>query len=360
MHRIAAFTIALGPASLQQARLLRATFKASHPDIPFLLIDGAVYARLTLQPGAAHAGEIMTMRAVIGRYLSRHVARLIYLDADILILAPLLRLVDDSGDRNEREPVLLTGDIAESAARSSLPAINAGVLASTSPRFWWLWTQIIESHLLPLVGNFFDQFALRVLAQSKALPCTLLPEPIEGDFYNIAVFNAPGDWRRDGEWLMKGDARVRLWHWAGYGVKPGLSALPPPAQPLALKRIEDGHRLEAATRAADAALFEALFAEEALLPFFQERTAELASMGTTLLEGEIPVTFNGFDQKPIRPPEDLWGTDVPAVWDTLRPVPEGFHRRLLPNAPRYLYARSEERLHESDVERYDKALWAEG
>ncbi|SDT97984.1 hypothetical protein SAMN05444156_1222 [Verrucomicrobium sp. GAS474] len=354
-----AFTIAIGPEAVRQARLLRATFKAAHPDIPFLLVDGPLYARLTLQPGVAHAGEIMTMRAVIGRYLSRHAARIAYFDADILIFAPLPHFFPE----NEvgAPGVVLTGDFGHSASVGmTFPLVNAGALSASDPRFWWLWTHLIEGRLLPLVGNFFDQYALRLMASvgtpDWTVPCTVLPEAAERDYYNVGAFDAPGEWRREGSALHKGEARVRLWHWAGYGTKPGIEALPAPAQDLLRERMREGHRNESATLAADHALFEALFIDALLLPFYEERTAELSKIATLTLDGTVPTSFG--KAATIQPPDDLWGTDVPAVWDTLRPLPEGFHRRLLPNGPRYLYARSEERLHAPDVERYDRALWS--
>ncbi len=50
----------------------------------------------------------------------------------------------------------------------------------------------------------------------------------------------------------------------------------------------------------------------------------------------------------------LYGTDAPESWDGLRPPPPGFHRRLLPRANRYLYAREEARLHAPDADALDR------
>ncbi|HEY8966021.1 MAG TPA: hypothetical protein VIM58_06235 [Candidatus Methylacidiphilales bacterium] len=353
MIPVLAFTIAVGNEAMRQARLLRTTFKAVHPEIPFLVVDAALYARVARQPGVAQPGEIMAMRAWVGRHLSAFATRVAYLDADVLVLSPLDPLLGPGGPA-----VRLTRDIAAAGGEGKPPPVNAGVLSAADPLFWIAWTRLIEERLLPLIGNFFDQFTLRLMAWSKEGPlcCTLLPEVEAGDFLNIAAREAPGEWGRDGAFLTKGTARVRLWHWAGHWIKPGLDSLPPPAQELARERIAQGKKNEAGTAAADAALLDGLFAPEKLEPFFAARTAEIAASRPQPLIGMLPPVDAG--GKPIPHPDDLWGSDLPAAWEAVRPAPPGFHRRLLPQAPRWLYARSEARLHAPDVERYAKPFWA--
>lgn len=335
MATTVAFTIALGNKASAGARLTRRTFKAVHPDIPFFIIEGEFYHFFAQQQMAAHPGEIMGLRAMVGYFLALAFDRVLYFDADVLVVSPLPRLVEGP------EPVVLTNDVPECHYGIPAPLINAGVLAASPPSFWRNWMLAIYAHLLPVIGNFFDQFILRVLCQGGSFPYVLLPEKEEKDYYNISHRHEPGEWRlRDGL-LYQGEARVRLWHWAGFSIKPTLADLPPPvaeAVGVRLAAVGPGDRME------EMDLLRAAIRQngEAFLKII---AGDMQSMRTFCLDGISVATI-------VYP--DLYGTDVPAVWDALRPLPEGFHRRLLPKAGRFLYAREEARLHEADIAALDR------
>ncbi len=339
---VAAFTIAYGKEAVASARLLRATFKALHPDVPFFVVDEACWPFFARQPKAAHAGEIASLRALAGYFLALCFDRVVYFDADILLLSPVPRLLEQ---REGEAPVLLTHD-KESFNYSlpELPRVNAGVLASSQTDFWLLWATTLYSNALRVVGGFFDQFALRLLAHRNAFPYLLLPEH-EAGYHNIGYLEVPGVWRREGEAVFKGTSPVLLWHWAGYGKKPSPAYLPDPVRAVASVRLEQARTMSLPPyEEENRSLHAAIAAHGATFHAFIER--ELQALPFACIDDIRFANRN--------PPPGLFACDAPAGWEALRPVPPHLHRRLLPNAPRYLYALSEERLHEPDVEAYDR------
>lgn len=334
MPNTVAFTIALGDAAREGARLTRRTFQAVHPDIPFFIIEGDFYRFFAQQETAGHAGEIVALRTLVGYFLALAFDRVVYLDSDVLVISPLPRLVEGS------DPVTLTNDLRQSTYGVSTPLINAGVLAASSAPFWGDWMLSLYAYLLPISEHFFDQFILRVLCENRAFPYVLLPEREEKDYYNLTYREEPGEWRWDGGALHKGEGRVRLWHWAGHRGKPTLAELPPPVRAAVEARL--------AAPSSDG------MAEEGLLkdvirrngePFLKMVVAEFQKLESVCFEGEV---------SPPSPHPGIYGTDAPESWDGLRPPPPGFHRRLLPRANRYLYAREEARLHAPDADALDR------
>jgi len=339
----AAFTIAYGKEAVASARLLRATFKAVHPDVPFFLLDGAFWPFLARQPRPATVGEIVSLRTLAGYFLAQQFERVVYFDADVLLLAPVPRLLEQ---RAGEAPVLLTRD--KKGFDYSLPGhplVNAGVLASSLPGFWLTWAMTVYGTATRLAGNFFDQFALRFLAHQQAFPHLLLPD--EEDYHNIGYLDlADAPWRREGEEVFRGDRRVRVWHWAGYAKKPSTAQLPPPVREVALARLARAQQMGLPDyEAENRPLLDAVADPARTAPFHAFLEKEFREAFFQCLDG---LSF------PMPTPEGLFGCDAPAGWEALRAVPEGLHRRLLPNAPRYLYARSEERLWRDDVARYDQ------
>jgi hypothetical protein len=335
MASTVAFTIALGAEAVAAAALARRTFQACHPGVPFFIVTGEYYRFFARQPFAGHAGEIMGLRAMAGWFLGLSFDRVVYVDSDVLVLEPVPRLVDGP------EPVVLTNDVAICDYGIPAPKVNAGVLASASADFWQHWMVSIYSHLLPISGNFFDQLVLRLLCEKRAFPHILLPEKEERDFYNIACHDEPGEWTFAGGIVRKGDARVRLWHWAGYAKKPTLDALPPPVAEAVRPRLD-------APPSVDPVWEENLFLavlERNGPSFLDLMTREISTLSSRIIDG-----------LKVKGPEfpGLYGSEVPAAWDILRPLPEGFHRRLLPQAGRYVYAREKKRLLAPDVAFVDR------
>lgn len=337
-----AFTIARGRHAVSAARLLRATFEAAHPDVPFFLIEDEAYAFFARQREVAHVAEIVSLRTMIGYFLSLHFPRVIYLDADVLVLDRLERLLDWPAPAE----AVVTRDVASYDYGMDAPLINAGVLAASSSRFWKTWMTAIYSCLIPVGPNFFDQFSLRLLARTGAIPLHFLPEREERDFYNIAYRDHPGDWALDDDpadpHVRKGDARVRLWHWAGDTSKTSLDALPEPVRRAAMARVEQS---KGRTSYEEENRLLRLLLDTAGSTFGEMMEREFAALET--------VAVDGFTFRDRTPPPGLYVSDAPAAWDARRPPVPGLHRRLLSHAPRYVYARDPERLLEPDVDALD-------
>ncbi len=336
MPSTVAFTIALGGEANAAAALTRKTFLANHPGIPFFIISGPFYSFFALRPGAGHGGEITALRAMIGSFLSFSFERVIYLDADVLVLAPLPWLVEST------DPVTLTNDVATcDYGGMPAPRANAGVIAASDRSFWRLWMLCIYSFFLPITGAFFDQFILRLMLARREIPFVLLPERENKDYYNITYHEHPGEWSVDGEILRKGDARVRLWHWAGYARKTAFEFLPQPVRVMTARQLK---RPETGSREQDEHLLRSLLVQYGE-PFLDSIAREIGEIQTNCLEG---ITIEGRATL-----EGVYGTDTPAGWDQLRALPPGFHRRFLPNAPRFVYSRDEARLRAPDVDALD-------
>ncbi|SDT99347.1 hypothetical protein SAMN05444156_1313 [Verrucomicrobium sp. GAS474] len=347
---VAAFTIAYGKEAVTQARLLRATFKVSHPEIPLFVVDESFWPFFARQPRAAHTGEISALRTLVGHFLGLCFDRVVYFDADVLILAPIPRLLEA---RAGEPAVLLTRDKASfNYGNAGLPSVNSGIVASSNPDFWLIWAMTIYSSAPRLVGNFFDQFTLRLLALQNAFPHLIVPDREEGEYHNIGYLDLDESlhpWRREGDAAFKGDARIRIWHWAGYGNKPSPFHLPAPLREVAMARLEQARAMQLPP-----------YEEENRALHAATRSQPLADQFYALVENEFrSLPFDHLDSLnfPHRtPPPGLFGCDAPAAWESLRIVPPHLHRRLLPHGPRYLYALSEERLREADVEAYDRPL----
>lgn len=327
-----AFTIAFGREAGLAARALRATFQAHNPGVPFLLVDEEFLPFFTRQPGFAYPGEITALRAVVGYFLSLSFPRVVWLDADILVLAPLTRLVDGP------DPVVLTRDTASADPLHLSPEINVGALAAADPGFWRSWMTAAYSFVVPPLGAFFDQYSLRLLCRQPGFVHRLLPDDGDGDHYNVTYRDHPGEWRREGDAVFKGDARVRLWHWAGAGGKAAFDRLPDPV----LQAARAGGVLERPPSSDNPLLANLL---PRMRPFHGLLREAFRHLPTTFFEG---FAYN----KPL-PHPGLFISDLPAAWDAFRPDEPGVHRRLLPRAPRYVYAHDPERLRQPDVDALD-------
>jgi hypothetical protein len=226
------------------------------------------------------------------------------------------------------------------------PVLNAGILAASTPRFWRTWMTMVYSCLVPLAGNFFDQFALRLLAQNPAVPTLILPEEAERDYYNIGYRDHPGEWALAGgpgdPHVRKGDARVRLWHWAGATSKTSLEALPEPVRRTVLARVAQGR---GRTHYGEENRLLRLLLDAYGASFGQMIEQEFAALET--------LPMDGFTFRNRIPPAGLYASEAPAAWDARRSLIPGLHRRLVPRAPRYIYARDPERLLQPDVDALD-------
>jgi len=331
MEPIGAFTIAIGPAAAELARGCRATFKAFHPEIPFHVIDEEAYLWFARQDRVANPGEIMSMRTLIGHLLSRRYRRLIYLDADTIVFGRLDALVDSTA------PLTVTRDL-ETPFPGALP-INAGVLAASGTEVWRIWMTEIYSRLILIVGNFLDQYALRELCREGRVGFEWVPERERRVFYNFSVAEWEGEWSGEDGVLRRGDAVVKIWHFAGKWANKGWQHLPPAAARLAEEHRERGMALDRAEAESDA-LNRWLGAREA--EFLAETEAFFRALPTRIDDvvdpaiGFLPGYYIG---------------DAPAAWDQFRNLAgTGIERRLLGSPRCYLYTRG------GDPDR----LWVEG
>jgi hypothetical protein len=224
---VIAFTVATGEAARQIARYCEASFRRWHPDIPFLCIDDERYRLFSGGQPPVWSGELVSMRALAGWYLSQRARRVIYLDADIFVLAPLDLLVSTAPD----DITVWTSDCASFVmGLHEAPRINCGVLASSDPNFWRTWTAAQYGCLLPAIKDFyFDQYSLRLLAQTGAARGRMIDGPPGSPYYNIAIRDQPGEWRVDGDQVFKGEERAMLFHQAGEPQR-GIAAAPPALQ----------------------------------------------------------------------------------------------------------------------------------
>ncbi|MEI9998511.1 MAG: hypothetical protein WDO13_04775 [Verrucomicrobiota bacterium] len=220
---VAAFTVACGDAARREARHCEASFRHWHPDIPFLCIDERLYRLLAGGRPPVWSGELVSMRALAGWFLSRRVQRVIYLDTDLFVLGRLEHLVA-AGDEI---PTSWTADhAAYSMGLHDAPRINSGVLASSDPLFWQTWTAAQYGCLMPAVSDFyFNQLSLRLLAQAGAVRGRLIDGTPGAPFYNIAIRDQPGDWRVADGAVYKGAERALIFHQAGERER-GIAAAP--------------------------------------------------------------------------------------------------------------------------------------
>lgn len=219
--RVCAFTIACGEQAVIQAVQLRKTFKHVHRDIPFFIIDQSNFEFLTGQDRPYRICEVVAMRALIGMFLSMFFERVLYLDSDIVVFAPLDALLEC-----EHEAVLTNDILNCPLGPEGAPAVNSGVVAARSLDFWIAWVGAIYQHIFPLVNTMGDQYALRLVARDHPEQYRLLPETEKRTFYNNGFLTHPGEMRREGDRVFRGDAELKLFHWAGQKIKD-LSILPP-------------------------------------------------------------------------------------------------------------------------------------
>ncbi|MDE1169881.1 MAG: hypothetical protein PW734_01520 [Verrucomicrobium sp.] len=335
-----AFTIAIGPEARAAARLLRLTFKAHHPEIPFLLIDDALYAAFAGQEEIGHPGEIVGLRLVVGGFLSRLYGRVLYFDSDVLILDRLPALTEGE------EKALFTHDVQNVDYGLPVAPINIGVFALSDPDIWRLWMVTNYSHLIPPLGIFFDQFSLRMLCMNKAVPYQMVPEREARDYYNISYYDEPGPWSWDGAVLRKGEARVRLWHWAGYAQKTTVQELPPAVGQAFQATL--AHKASSGAAEADRREMER----------FRRALADLGP----LFRFELRQEFASFSTHPLKNLKKdgvavqtaLFCVDAPASFEMLRPALPGLHRRFLPRACRYFYSEDRAVLYGPETDFYDQ------
>ncbi|MDE1171246.1 MAG: hypothetical protein PW734_08590 [Verrucomicrobium sp.] len=326
----AAFCIAVGDASVEQARRCRATFKLFHPEIPFYILDENLYLWFTRQREIIHAGEIVSLRSIVGATLAKLHPHLLYLDADVLVLGPLTALLESPA------PLTVTADTTSYGLGE--PVLNAGVLAARGEAFWHAWMQRIYSQIVPILGNFLDQLSLRELCMEPTFPHHRIPEGKGEAFYNLSYWEHPGEWRVENGVLHRGDAEVRLWHFGG-GKPENKHWDKMPPEPRALAQALLGRAEPFLDYAAEAEALEAL----------------LAPMEAEYLRGMEAF----FRQVPTRTRDDLPApvettgllcSDAPASWDQFRNLEgTGFHRRLLAPPPRFIYAQDPARLERLDL-----------
>jgi len=228
-----AFTVACGDAARAEARGCEASFRRFHPDIPFLCIGEEEYRLLAGGNPPAWPGEIVSMRSLAGWFLSRHVERLIYLDSDLWVLGRLEKLIDDA------IPTVWTRDWAVyTMGVPDCPRINSGVLASSDPAFWPMWTAPQYGCLVPALPKFyFNQLSLRLIVKASVVRGQIIDGQAGAPFYNVSIGEQPGDWRVENGAAFKGAAHALVFHQAGED-KRGIEAAPPALQPL-LREVSD-------------------------------------------------------------------------------------------------------------------------
>ena len=236
---VAAFTIACGPAAREEAGRCEASFRRWHPEIPFLCISEDEYRLFSGGRPPAWPGEIASMRSLAGWFLSRHVKRLVYLDSDLWVLGRLEKLVDD-----DSLPTAWTRDWATyTMGVPDCPRINSGVLASSDPNFWPLWTAPQYSCLVPAVPKFyFNQLSLRLVVKSHAVRGQIIDGQSGAPFYNVSIGEQPGDWRVEDDTVFKGAERALIYHQAGEE-KRGIDFAPEALRPF-LREISEGDAKE--------------------------------------------------------------------------------------------------------------------
>jgi hypothetical protein len=298
-----AFTVACGDTARAEARGCEASFRRFHPDIPFLCIGEEDYQLLAGGNPPAWPGEIVSMRSLAGWFLSRHVKRLIYLDSDLWVLGRLEKLIDDTF------PTAWTRDCAAyTMGVPDCPRINSGVLASSDPAFWPLWTAPQYGCLVPALPKFyFNQLALRLIVKAGALRGQIIDGQAGAPFYNVSINEQPGEWRVENGAAFKGAERALVYHQAGEE-KRGIEAAPAALQPF-LREI-------CATQAPGPAIdFAALWQQdgEAFTKLLKELIPRWPTMTlNTVLAGQYAKT-PGF-----------YRSVAPAVWDRYRPI-KGTH-----------------------------------
>ena len=208
---VLAFTVACGEAATAEARGCEASFRRFHPDIPFLRIGEEEYKLLAGGHPPAWPGEIVSMRSLAGWFLSRHVRRLVYLDADLWVLGRLDKLLDDTF------PTAWTRDCAVyTMGVPDCPRINSGVLASSDPAFWSTWTAPQYGCLVPALPKFyFNQLPLRLIVKANAVRGQVIDGQAGAPFYNVAIGEQPGAWRVENGAVFKGTERALIFHQAG-------------------------------------------------------------------------------------------------------------------------------------------------
>ena len=216
-----AFTVACGDEARAQAEGCEASFRHFHPDIPFLRIGEEEYQFLAGGNPPAWPGEVVSMRSLAGWFLSRHVTRLIYLDSDLWVLGRLDGLMDDS------IPTAWTRDCAAyTMGVPDCPRLNSGVLASSDPMFWPLWTAPQYGCLVPALPKFYlNQLALRLMVKASAVRGRIIDGPAGAPFYNVSINEQPGEWHIENGAAFKGVERALIYHQAGEETR-GIDAAP--------------------------------------------------------------------------------------------------------------------------------------
>ncbi len=315
---LAAFTIALGEKAKQQASVAFSTFKKHHSEIPIFLVDESNYRFFAGSVTPSHLGELVSIRVLVGWFLSLHFERVIHLDADVIVFGTLDRLL------HFEKPAVMTNDLSTYTMRNpDLPRINAGVLAAQTTDFWIEWTRVVYSTLLPLnTTNFFDQFALRCLVKQQPENFEIIDEKGSHLFYNVSVREQQGEWRFKDNQFFKGDSEIRLYHRAGE--RELQSTLPTALQNFIEKEMAENH-LEALQ--ADWSLFSSTHWES-----FKTAVSDLLSSLPFLLEERFKELY--------QESKNLYRTDMPLFWDRLRPVEKsGFARTLQKNPPAFIYSK---------------------
>jgi len=327
----AVFTVALGEEMLRLARFSRATFKASHPEIPFHIVDDSFFNWFIRDAVLIKRGEIMSMRAVIGWWLARFYRRVVYLDADTLVFGPVPALLDPS------DPLTVTSDVDFSYGAGE-PRLNAGVMAATGREPWRIWMREIFSQVVPATISFIDQLALREIVGRGAVPARIWPERERREYYNLSVILHPGELSvREGT-AFKGDAEIRVFHYAGNQFERDWRKLPKPLSALAAARAAAG-RAFADYQAENGPLREALrrCEEDYLVEMWE------------FFRG-IPTVIRDIDIGFPRSHPGIFLSDAPAPWDQFRDLEgTGVYRRVFGDPHRIVYAREPGRLEEADA-----------
>ncbi len=313
-----AFTVAFGPVYPQMAESTRNSFHAFHPEIPFLIFTEEEYRDLISETPAPWKGEVISLRILIGWFLSLSYQNVIYLDADMIVLGPLDAM------KPEKLQTVLTSDACDIAGATipGMSRVTSSFAYSSGTAFWKIWAWMNYSYLFPTIDYAcIDQISLRLLEMDPENRCKIYPEKESKTYYNTCVFECEGEWRVKDEKVFKGDVRAMIYHSAASPHR-GIGSLPLEIRPFAEKLIQRG--LEKPTYLDFKALCE--LKRDA----FHDQVFDLFKAMPTL---PLEEPFNFINPK--NPFE--WACVAPQFFDQHRAPSTIFKRRLDPKMGVFLY-----------------------
>ena len=316
-----AFTVAFGPVYPQIAESCRSSFHAWHPEVPFLIFSEQEYRELISEGGPQWKGEIISLRIIIGWFLSLFYEKVLYLDADMIILGPLEEMIPESGK------TVLTSDVCDIAGATipGMSKVTSSFIFASGAAFWKIWAWTNYSYLFPIIDYaFIDQLSLRFVEMDSKNQCSIFPEGERHCYYNTSLLVVEGEWRVEGDKVYKGGARGMIYHSAASKHR-GVGSLPEEVRPFAESLIERGKEPGLGVDFKSFCAMKKQRFHDQVFTLFRE-------MPTLWLEE--PFNFvhaeNPFE----------WACVAPAFFDQVRPSSRHFNRRLDPKLGVFVYTMS--------------------